>query len=950
MTARGQVLTASLKCPRFIFDGVTVGGDAPQSIGDGNLAAGELVETSFPRVRLGDGSQLEVRLFLQWSARESVLRKWAAFRLADSNARRVLKEVILEDLDLEGRAVQAQPGQVQSYPAFLAGFFLGIEFPVASTRLQEGHLLLAHRPGLRMRPGTWYQTRKAVFGAAAGGDERSAFTRYIAAHRPGAAGIHVNYNSWWTSPTPYSERDILGLMQAFETNLYRRHGVSFDTFCIDMGWSSPRSLWQIDSGLFPEGFAGIRRAAERMHCHLGLWISPSSCYGAALDNEWVREQGYETFAVPWGGDQKARFACLGGRRYRERFQQGLVEMVTRYGIRHIKFDGYLFECPESGHGHEPGPLSSEAIADGIIQVFQAVRKAAPDIWLEPTCFGWNPSPWWLFYVNSVIGTYGDDAPYGRVPAPVHRESYTTARDYYNLQGAHYLDAPIAMQEVLGIVHQSGEPFLNDAVMTVMRGHMFLPIYLNPAHMSEARWKALADLLKWARANAPLLAETQPLLPDSWLDGKCPALSGEAPMPREPYGYAHWKGNRGLIAVRNPWIIPRTISLRLDGNSGTPPGLRAVDAVSIYPEVRLYGRGLHFGGALSVPVAPYETVVLSIAARQSAAAVPEAREVIRRRIGASPSKRELSRVEFEGGQASFGPDFTCLLGEARSAVRVQLEANVTIAAPQAELLVLLEGKVSPAPLVGHIRSNGKELPISFSGSDTGWASSGGPKPEHWLFLRAPLVPGDNNISLELVTGAEPSKVSAWVWATRSGKPGRVTRPNALPEPDVVSLDAAALLEPVDVSALPAAREKVAPPVERIDGVFLDSINPVSVSQGWGILQRNESVWERPLTIAGKRYLRGLGTHAPSRLVFVLDGKYRRFQSWAGADGATTPTITFEVLVDGRKRWETGVMRRDEPARWVDIDVAGAKTLELIVGDGGNGIACDHADWADARLLR
>jgi hypothetical protein len=45
-----------------------------------------------------------------------------------------------------------------------------------------------------------------------------------------------------------------------------------------------------------------------------------------------------------------------------------------------------------------------------------------------------------------------------------------------------------------------------------------------------------------------------------------------------------------------------------------------------------------------------------------------------------------------------------------------------------------------------------------------------------------------------------------------------------------------------------------------------------------------------------------------------------------------------------------MRRDDPARWVDIDVTGAKTLELIVGDGGNGIACDHADWADARLLR
>jgi hypothetical protein len=35
--------------------------------------------------------------------------------------------------------------------------------------------------------------------------------------------------------------------------------------------------------------------------------------------------------------------------------------------------------------------------------------------------------------------------------------------------------------------------------------------------------------------------------------------------------------------------------------------------------------------------------------------------------------------------------------------------------------------------------------------------------------------------------------------------------------------------------------------------------------------------------------------------------------------------------------------------VDLDVANAKTLELIVTDGGNGLGADHADWADAKLL-
>jgi len=38
--------------------------------------------------------------------------------------------------------------------------------------------------------------------------------------------------------------------------------------------------------------------------------------------------------------------------------------------------------------------------------------------------------------------------------------------------------------------------------------------------------------------------------------------------------------------------------------------------------------------------------------------------------------------------------------------------------------------------------------------------------------------------------------------------------------------------------------------------------------------------------------------------------------------------------------------------VSIDVAipkGAKVVRLVVGDGGNGIGCDHADWANAGFI-
>jgi hypothetical protein len=140
------------------------------------------------------------------------------------------------------------------------------------------------------------------------------------------------------------------------------------------------------------------------------------------------------------------------------------------------------------------------------------------------------------------------------------------------------------------------------------------------------------------------------------------------------------------------------------------------------------------------------------------------------------------------------------------------------------------------------------------------------------------------------------------------------------------------------------------VETIDGIFLDALEPVSCVQGWGKLQKNQSVWEKPMTIAGRRFRRGLGTHADSRIVYDVGGRYRRFQSWVGADGASHATITFEVWTDGKKRWESGLMNKQSPGKLADLDVAGVKTLELVVGHGGDDITSDHANWADAKLLR
>ena len=843
ITRGGGSLHVSIKPPILKFKNADVITNPQRSELQGDLAAGETLRVTFTPAVLNDSSKVEILLMLKWYPKENALRKWTRLRLTETDSPKLLEEIILEDMDIGNKQIKLQSDGIQSYPAYLEGFFAGVEFPIASTRVSGKRLILAHQPGIKLQPKVWYESRKVVYGAAPEGLEKQAFERYIAANRPSPRSLHVNYNSWWTSPAPYyTEADILNLMQEFGRGLYKPYRVGFDTFCIDMGWSNPQSIWQIDEKLFPDGFSNIERAAAQIGSHLGLWVSPSSQYPTALDNNWAESKGFETFMTPWDW----RYTCLAGAKYRETFRSRLLDLIEHYRIRHLKFDGYQFICYSSDHGHEPGMLSAEACAEGIIEIFESIHELAPDTWIESTCFGFNPSPWWAFYSNSVIGTFGDDAPTGRVPCPIYRESYTTARDYFNLQGAEWLSVPTAAQEVLGIIHQSPEPFTNDAVITVMRGHMFLPLYINPKFMDGRRWKTLADIIKWARKNAAALAETEPILPESWRNGKCPKITRDAPMPREPYGYAHWTKDKGIIALRNPWIAPTSCTIRLKNLTQNKP----LYAVSIYPEVRLYGSNLKNGSALKVPLAPYETLVLEISVSKPPKGLPNAAEVLGYGVKVVSSKPSTARIVFKSnenginGSKEFGADWTSEVGASESAVKMEGSAEIIVPKTGGELLLLREGSDPRLAPLHTVTIDGKAVkPKSVSCSADGWAA-GVTSPEQWIFLRYPLAQGKHSIQFKMIGRGDNDRLSAWVWNKRTASPAYSNYPNAMPKPEMVYVSASCLAD----TGRTALKTIEAPkPVKKINGVYIDALEPKSARMDYGTLQKNKNITGAPIVI-------------------------------------------------------------------------------------------------------
>jgi beta-galactosidase len=125
---------------------------------------------------------------------------------------------------------------------------------------------------------------------------------------------------------------------------------------------------------------------------------------------------------------------------------------------------------------------------------------------------------------------------------------------------------------------------------------------------------------------------------------------------------------------------------------------------------------------------------------------------------------------------------------------------------------------------------------------------------------------------------------------------------------------------------------------------------AVTQGWGETRTDSAIGGGPITIAGQRHAKGLGTHSPGEMVFPLGGKHTQFQASVGVDdaGDDRGSVVFQVLLDGKAAFDSGVMKRGQSALPVVLDVTGVNELRLVVTDAGDGSGGDHADWADARL--
>lgn len=882
-----------------------------------------------------------------------------------------LGQVVVWQIDVAGTCA----GQGFGDPVLLDDTFWGLEFPAGHNRYESGKVRLVQHPGRVVKDR--FVTKTAVVGVSEQGRAARRFQQYVDTFRisPAETTLFVNYNTWWTLMPP-TEANCLELIKLFKEKLFDPYGESIDTFTVDDGWDDKNSLWAFRQDRFPRGFAPLVEALRGMNARLGIWLSPSSGYNHA---PWLAQQGYAANSNPW-------YICQSDPKYRKDIIARVTQLARQYNVAFFKFDGFAAACDAPGHAHRPGPFAQEANTEAYIDLLRAVRQVQPDIFLDPTCGIWL-SPWWLAYADSLWGEVSGDYPDIIVPAPVVRSSATTTRDgVFRQRCRQHPGFPPAAIEHLGIIVITPEPWEDNAMIVAGRGCRLLTLYINPEHFQAGQrdWAFLAALLKWVRHNARLFHHTELVLGD--------------PLRGEAYGYAHFQKRRGLLALRNPTIEPKTVKLTLDESLGWPEADGAYLARIVYPRYETLPQVLHYGATLDVVLEAFETLILHVdpvPVREPALAGVRCREIsrtgnkVRYEVFAAPGqplgmvlggpvRPTSARLDGQAIPLKPAPQGAHLDGVFPRTRRLctvvsagwnppsadgKLTGTCTVEVPpgvSAALHLLVDPRrKAPEQVECQARVNGKPLAVRAVRSPEKRQQTHLPHP--WTWFELPLPAGRSEVTVELLARPEAwarCRLGAWLWAEEPLRQATLEVDFAGPLPPAVA-------EPLPLPIAMDRSRKIAVvhPLQMLGGVArwpdakrrsvrLDELLPDEESQDWGQVESNRSVGRKPLVIAGTQFARGIGTHANGRVAYDLTGGgFRIFRCRVGRDEqAADGTIVFQVWLDGKQVFDSGPMTRHSPPKTVEITIEGARLLELRTLDGGDGIAGDHGDWVEAELVR
>lgn len=537
----------------------------------------------------------------------------------------VLRWIDVERLTVNGEAISysANPEfpTLTDYgqPVFLDSIWFGLEHPAANTAADKsGVISLRHHPGIELKKGESFESFPAILGACAQGAARPAFEDYVLQlkYYPGLPRVFFWWNGFRVIKPPDRLPQGLKMVECLLERLQKPYCPVFDGFSYDAGFDmyQPQGLWVPNEETI---WKETSRALWGSSTGLGFWAS-FSCIFDTNTHEWGRTRGF--------GLQHPTAYCLAEPLYHEAAKRRLLDIVEQNDMRVISFDGmYLgqgYGCNTPGHDHlvsdgpDAGKYGTEAVAKAEIDIFRAIRKIQPEIDIDFFVCGEWTSPWWLTVVDGVHSVPGDTVG-THIISPSLRDELITARDIqaFNLHRRQNRPFPQWAEDLYGFQVRSdhlidgvtavnenyAEKWENEYVLG-FAGRGTITSYIACADLlllekTTTGLKFLADVNNWVRHNREMYLHTNYIL-------------GE-PEQGEVCGYAHGnRENRCLIALHNPVIDSRKVTISIDARLDLKQSDRAYRVNIIYPYHASLG-DVRWNGEIALPVHGYEVVLLDI---------------------------------------------------------------------------------------------------------------------------------------------------------------------------------------------------------------------------------------------------------------------------------------------------------------------------------------------------
>jgi hypothetical protein len=740
-----------------------------------------------------DGKGQELKLTFQ--GKDAPLRVVLTYRL-ESGAFFVRRKIAISDSSASGHFLQFVSGRLcrlsgtvkvihaggYGQPVALiqdgTGIFFGTEYPAADNVLSKGEsgavrVECRQEMGVRISRGG-IESNWTVFGVTPDSRVKLWFFEYLDRIRVVPLAPYALYNSWYDLRAPemvkdslhiMNETNVLRMVSLIRQNMIEKHGIRLNAFVLDDGWDVYKSDWVLRAREFPRGLQPIASELARTDTKLGIWFGPIGGYSYRTWRlGWMQDHGYEAI-----NDQ----LCLAGTNYSRLFRERTSDFVAKEGVRYFKWDGIQFSCSDPTHGHPVGIFSRRAVLESLIDKCVAVRAQSPEVYLNITSGTWL-SPWWVQYANQ-IWMQGADYGYADVPSFSKRDAAMTYRDLvlyddFSRQGYWFPIANLMTHgiikgnlERLGSAEEPLEKFTDDALLYFARGISMYELYISPDLLTDGEWNAISRSMLWARDRFPILSRTE--------------MVGGDPGKREPYGYVHFKGRRGIIAARNPWIRPNSLAVHLDAAYGLEKGTSSLVLERVYPSRWISPKLYSAGDRAVVPLDGFETAVYEIyplaeadrpllagvrfdqktleGNRQSFTIFEGTPRLLNPQLVSNfPGKNSMAG-KLEGVSSPARPVVTSALTShsGRAAVRIGIDHRVRCAT-----VAIL---VKPAD-----RHAGKPLPVFLVSHDGKPVAAEGEKSKGaWTWYLVGTTPGRHTVELALPDSVRwNGSLSAWVLAT------------------------------------------------------------------------------------------------------------------------------------------------------------------------------------------